>query len=300
MVTTALPTWAAAKTRSMAGSWGAWPDMNKRNIDRLRAAETKGTVEFILYGDSITAYHFGYQIGYKPPASDIFWKKHFGTLNAVPLAIPGDQIGNVWYRMAKGNELPKTPPKVIGLLIGVNDSIRFGEDVTKPRVPPSSDRMDRLLQWIHETLPTTEVILCAITPTSKTPRITQDRNALNTAYKALVTKHAAHGMRIVYADCSASFTSATGTPISSAYSSDGIHITGKGHDAFLKALRTAVDAALVRAASAPAASASSTVATVPRVSSLSSKLTTTHLMLILAACVMCCMSCVVMMSVMGR
>lgn len=263
----------------------------------MRAAETKGTLDFILYGDSITAYHFGYQIGYKPPASDKVWKTHFGTLNAVPLAIPGDQIGQVWYRMAKGGEVPKTPPKVIGLFIGINDCIRFGEDTTKPRVPPSSARMDLLLNWIRSALPTTEVILCALAPVSKTPTITKERNALNASYKALVAKHAAAGMRVVYVDCGASFTASSGAPNATGYSSDGIHLAAKGHEAFLKTLRSAVNAALTRASSAtPNTSSASTLTSyVSAPVSTSTSASSTYAMLVIVACIVCCASSLSMM-----
>ena len=304
-MTTSLPAWASSRVRRMNGSWGGWADMNTRNVNRILAAEKKGRIDFVMYGDSITAYHFGYSYAsYKPPASDAIWKKYFGDLNAVPVGIPGDQIGHLWYRMAKGGEMPSTPPKVIALLIGINDCARFGEDVSKPRVPANADRMDLLLKWIHDTMKDTEVVVCAVTPTAKTA-IVKDRNALNAATKALVTKHKALGMRVVYADCSASFTAASGAPKTSGYLADNVHLTAKGHDVFLKSLRVAVTAALVRApASTPGTTGtlgtpSPTTATTDASTDGTASSSSRHLMIALAACIACFSCCLMVLMAAG-
>lgn len=224
----------------MNGIFKDWPTTQAKNVQRLRDAEKKGRLDFVLYGDSISSFHYGYTVSSKNPGSDVVWKKYFGSLNAVPLAIPGDQIGQVIWRLQKGNEQPKEDPRVVGFLIGINDCIRFGEDKTQPRVPPTTERMKQLLEWVRKNMPTSAVLVCGLTPITNTERLA-DRAALNTAYKSLAESFRRKGMRISYVECGASISNADGTPKSATYLSDTVHLTSKGHDAVLKAMRTAVD-----------------------------------------------------------
>ena len=250
------PSWATRKTRKMNGSWGMWSDVNKRNVERLNTAEKKGRLDFILYGDSISAFHYGYTITKRAPGSNVIWKKHFGDLNAIPLAIAGDQIGQVVWRLMQGHEKPKEDPKVIAFLIGVNDLTRFGEDKTKPRVPPTGDRMQYLLELIRTTMPTTGVIVCALTPTLN-PDILRDRKNLNATYKSLVDKQAQKGMRIKFVDCSNSFSNADGTPKGQDYLTDTVHLTAKAHDIVLGNMREAARSLMTSTTSASSSSPSS-------------------------------------------
>jgi lysophospholipase L1-like esterase len=230
--------WTSSKVRHMAGSWGEWSDMNARNVTRLHEAEKKGPLDFVLYGDSITSFHFGYSIGHTK-GTDTLWKKYFGDLNAVPMGIPGDQIGNVLWRLSSGNEKPASPPKVIGFLIGINDCNRFGEDKSKPRVPSNRERMEALLNWVYAAFPTTAIVVCALTPTTSAGLA--DRNALNVEYQNLVRALAAKGAKITYADCSASFTKSDGTPTDPSYMGDKVHMSARGQEVFLQNLRATVN-----------------------------------------------------------
>lgn len=230
--------WIAPKTRKMSGTFKDWPTMQARNVQRLRDAEKKGRLDFVLYGDSISSFHFGYTVSKSNPGSDAMWKKHFGSMNAVPLAIPGDQIGQVLWRVQRGNEKPVQDPRVVGFLIGVNDVFRFGEDKTRPRVVPTTDRMKQLLTWVKTNMPTSAIVLCGLTPITN-PELLKSRADLNAAYKSM-----AASMGITYVECGSSFSNADGTPKGPGYLGDAVHLTLKGHDLELKAIRYAVDAAL--------------------------------------------------------
>lgn len=281
-----VPSWAVPKTRRMAGVWGTWTDMNKKNVERLHAAEKKGKLDVVLYGDSITSFHFGYTISNKDPGTDKLWKKHFAGLNAVPMAIPGDKIDQVVWRLMKGGEKPQTAPKTIAFLIGINDCTRNGEDLTKPRNPPTIDRMDYLLGWVKQAFPSSSVIVCALTPT--TGRGRSARNALNKDYKTLVEKYAANGMSIRFADCSSSFSKADGLPMDASYLTDTVHLSTKAHDIFLKNLRIALDTPPSSSVTASTPTTATTTATAPVTSSdpKSSK-GVVILLFALALCMMC-------------
>jgi len=249
--------WIASKTRKMNGDYKDWPTTQKRNVQRLQTAEQKGRLDFILYGDSITSFHYGYTISQRNPGTDTIWKKYFGDLNAVPLAIAGDQIGNVLWRLQKGKETPKEDPRAIGFLIGVNDILRFGEDKTQTRVPSTATRMKTLLTWVNTHMPDTAVLLCGLTPTTN-PNVLTERLTLNATYKSLANTFTKRGMHIRYTECAASITNADGTPKGTDYLADTVHLTAKGHKVELKAMRKAVDSLL---SSTPTSSTNSTTST---------------------------------------
>ena len=224
----------------MNGKFIDWPTTQSRNVRRLQEAERNGRLDFVLYGDSISSWHYGYTITKRHPASSALWKKYFGNMNAVPLAIPGDQIGQVLWRLRYGKEKPTKDPRVIGLLIGINDCIRYGEDKSIRRVPTSKRRMNVLLQWTHANMPGSGVILFGLTPTTRTDLLACRLN-LNKAYKQFSLSFAQKGMRIKYVECAANITRADGTPTAPGYLSDAVHLTATGHNVVLRTMRKTVD-----------------------------------------------------------
>jgi len=279
-----IPAWAATKkVRTLNGKWASWANMNTLNGKRLRAAEAKGPVDFIMYGDSITSYHIGYSVTNRFPGSPTIWKKHLGHLNAVPLAIPGDQLGNLVWRLMKGGEKPATPPKVIGLFIGINDCFQFGDkDKLKPRVPSNKDRMDFILAWVQKNCPGSAVVLCALTPNATTS-ILSDRKMTNAAYKELVTKYKAAGMTIEFVDCMPGAAKADGTPVDASMFSDATHLTPKGHELFLSTLRPVIDRLARSSASTSSTSSPSLLGTLGLAS-----ISKTWLVGGVAVCLVCC------------
>jgi lysophospholipase L1-like esterase len=244
--------WITSKTRKLNGMFKDWQTTQTMNVHRLTTAEAKGRLDYVLYGDSITSYHYGYNISRRQPGSIAVWNKYFSDLNAIPMAIPGDQIGQVLWRLQNGKEKPKEDPKVVGILIGLNDILRPGEDTTHPRVPSTQDRMDALLTWIKTNMPTSAVLLCGLTlidmeskypwtPHVMNQTILTERTTINTAYKSLANSFAQRGMRIKYVECTASITNLDGTPLGTGYVADPVHLTFKGHDVELKTMKAAVD-----------------------------------------------------------
>ena len=272
--------WITSKTRKLNGIFKDWSTTQAKNVQRLSVAEAKGRLDYVLYGDSITSYHYGYTISRRNPGSNAVWNKYFSDMNAIPMAIPGDQIGQVLWRLQKGKEKPKEDPKVVGLLIGVNDLLRFGEDTSQPRVPSTQDRMKALLTWIKTNMPTSAVLLCGLTLTTN-PKVLLERSTLNSAYKSLAQSFAQRGMRIKYVECTASVTNLDGTPKGTDYLSDPVHLTAKGHDVELKAMRAAVDSLLAKT---PATTPSSTT---PTATDPPSRNTVYYIAA--AICVFCCL-----------
>ena len=240
-----VPSWAQSKpTRKMSDGWGAWPDVVARNATRLRDAEkaAKGApLDFVLYGDSITAFLNGYSVSSKVPGSEQVWKKHFGKLRAVALGVAGDQVGNVLWRLVNA-ERPATSPKIIGLHIGVNDLIGWGTDGTPP-TPSTIARLGILVRAIATLFPTSITVVFALTPVNGTA-LRQKRAVHNAAAKKLVDTLRTEGTRVVFADCTAAITAASGGPSKRGILGDGVHLTAAGHDAHLKEMRGVVDTIL--------------------------------------------------------
>ena len=111
-----------------------------------------------MYGDSITACLYGYPLA-KAPGCQHIWQKVFGDLKAVPLAAAGDQIGNVLWRFTEGGEQPAKDPKVVAILIGVNDLI--GCEILGIRKPSTKARMERLLRTMCAKMPTSKIKVLA-------------------------------------------------------------------------------------------------------------------------------------------
>jgi lysophospholipase L1-like esterase len=230
-----LPEWAVPKPwRKMRAPWGTWTDVNHRNARRLARLERAGPADFVLYGDSITAFHYGYTLSTRNRATSTYWKKHLGDVRAVPMAIAGDGIGNLVWRLRVGRELPRTPPRAVGVFIGINDVLR-GENVTT-----IDQRMRYLVETVHAAFPTTCIVVCGLTPVGDY-LVALARTAVNDAYRRIVSEYSARDVPIKYVDMLRPFTSANGMPTSPTILYDRVHLTGEGHDTALRALRSALN-----------------------------------------------------------
>lgn len=227
-----VPEWATPKTRvKMASPWGVWHDVQTRNVSRLRQAEGNSRLDFVLFGDGLTAFSYGYSASRNAPGSSGPWQKHFSGLNAVPLGIDRDQIGQLVWRCMIGGEKPSQDPKVVAVLVGMHDLMKKTE-----KDPPTEERMDFFLEWLHATMPTTKVILCGLQPCNGND-LRSKRAELNEAYKALARKHLLAGMNIYYYEPAERLTASNGGPSIPGVLVDGLYLTMRGQDAMLASLR---------------------------------------------------------------
>jgi lysophospholipase L1-like esterase len=218
-----------------------WPDVVARNVTRLRAAEKAAPLDFVLYGDSITAALWGYEVSSKAPGAQAVWEAHFGDKRAVALGIAGDQIGNVLWRVVQ-HERPATDPKVIGLHIGINDLIGWGSGGKDP-VPPTLERLRVLIRTVAGMFPMSVVVVLALTPCNGL-QLRRKRQAHNAAVQKMVESLAKTGVRTAYVDAAATagIVADNGGPSASGILADGVHLTPAGHDKHLRALRSILNA----------------------------------------------------------
>lgn len=246
--TVSVPEWATTKpTRQMRQGWGTWTDVVNKNVQRLRAAEARGIVDFVLYGDSITAFLNGYTLRANNPGSEKVWTDAFRGLNAVALGVAGDQIGQVLWRIMNA-ERPTYDPKVIGLHIGINDLIGWGTTPGAPVVPSTLDRLAILIRTMAITFPTSHILVLALTPVNgaklRTKKIEHNRNAAK-----LVTQLAQNeSIKVSYLNAAQMANiedPKTGGPRAGSKAlGDEVHMSAKGHIAHLAVVRQAVDSIL--------------------------------------------------------
>jgi lysophospholipase L1-like esterase len=185
------------------------------------ASSKKIKYDFVLYGDSITMIAADKHM-------DV-WNKYFGQngMKSAPLGVGGDTVQNLSWRVALGKERFAVPPKVVGLLIGINN---LGKDNTDPVV-----FMDTfLLPYLKAVYPTSKFILIGLLPNTVGGNKNELRMIANRKYWALSKKY---GMQ--YADISKGLV-----PTDKNQFFDGIHPTAGGYDIMYKNLKPYVMTAL--------------------------------------------------------
>ena len=186
-----------------------------RNAKIVESANATGTrYDFVLYGDSITQY-----VGDKH--MDV-WKKYFGHLVAAPLGIGGNTVEELSYRVALGREGFAVGPRVVGILIGINNINHAKND--------PSEKLDQfLLPHLRATWPDSRVLLLGILPSTRA-----EVKPYNAKYKRIAEKHGAQ-----YVSCGATLD-----PADTRFFPDGTHPSAAGYHAVYPCLRRAVDSAL--------------------------------------------------------
>ena len=201
-----MPSWAQQGT--VVGPTLGLYEGNQKTVADMDASG--GHFDFLLYGDSITAFLT------RNPAT---FKKHFGDKKAAALGVGGNTVEQLAWRIMSGQERPARAPKCVAFNIGVNNSMG---DVSR-----TASRMETLLQWMRRAYPQTTLVLMALLPTS---RAGLDVRGTNRLYSDLAKR-----LGIVYAECGQDMD-----PDDTSLYSDGLHPTAGGHDVVLKCLRKIV------------------------------------------------------------
>ncbi|CAK0785417.1 hypothetical protein CVIRNUC_008626 [Coccomyxa viridis] len=186
-----------------AEGWGVgWLNFHSKLVREVQRADENEGFELIFYGDSITEDWRGTSGGLPWPigsgTADVFYK-HFGSkYRAEVLAIAGDQIGHLWWRILNG-ELPKKPPKAFTMLIGTNDlnaaDCNMNETELLATVPGISYRVTEIIKLLRRAAPDAHIVIQGLLPRGsawvgpkewKWPnRFTKPIEAVNQAFEEL-------------------------------------------------------------------------------------------------------------------
>ena len=196
-----------------------------RNAGIVQTANANNTrYDFALYGDSITMIAADSHMN--------VWNKYFGQngMKSAPLGVGGDTIQKLSWRLSLGKERFIVPPKVVGLLIGINN---IGLESSDPAMYLDSF----LLPYLKAVYPTSQILLIGLLPqvywaTKENMRIEANKNYMMLAkkyrtYSALTKKYNMH-----YIDISKGLNPSDTTQLY-----DGLHPTAAGYEIIYNNLR---------------------------------------------------------------
>lgn len=192
----------------------------RRNNKRLvqKANEDGIRYDMVLYGDSIT---------WKASTYPGVWGDYFGDLGApsAPLGVIFNQVSDLAYRITTGDELFTLPPKVVVLLIGVNNI---------ERGPQPADDLDGLIKWLQQAYPGTHLIVLNLLPTDVDVYL--DIEGTNKQYKRVAAENG-----VQFSTCGSDID-----PSDRSQLYDGIHPTPRGLEILFSCLAPQVKAAVAQ------------------------------------------------------
>lgn len=172
----------------------------------------------IFLGDSIA---HGMQFGQPPEGGAGVWRERFAPLGAAAFAVPGDKTQNLLWRIGEGGELDGLHPKVVVLLIGVNNLI------TKNTPDETAAGIAAVVQQVKKVLPDTKILLLGIFPCYVGPDV-QLTNAIIANLEDL--------QQIYYLDIGDKFLESDGK-ISKTKLRDGLHPSEEGYQVMAEAIQ---------------------------------------------------------------
>lgn len=201
--------------------WGKQKDSAQREVDKSKQivaeANRKNTrYDFVMYGDSITAFHLN--------TPDV-WNKVFGDIKATPLAMGGSTTAELAWRLINGGEKLKKAPKNVAVLIGIND-IKSGNDDPVPRV-------EYIIKWMRTTWPESKIFLIGLYPNTHESEFKFKTTVadINKQYAQVAARQGA-----TFIDCGSKINMAD-----KKMSTDGTHPTAAGHEKLLPCIRAAMN-----------------------------------------------------------
>ena len=180
-------------------------DYNKKTMGGTATTEP---LDFVLYGDSITAV--------LAVRKKELWSKYFGHVRAMPMGVGASTVETLTWRMMQGGERPPRAPRVMAFLIGTNNRTAHQQ---------AASRLEYLLRWVQREYPTSRLILFSILP----EKMGSGFAAKNELWKRLAAK-----LGITFATCGQSLN-----PSNPALMPDGLHPSDAAYDQVLPCMVSA-------------------------------------------------------------
>ena len=206
VVNTKLPKTCIAAPR---GSW--WPNYHKNMLKR-----EPQNMKVMFLGDSITMM-WRSQSGLE--GGTLVWEKHYKNIPAGNYGISGDKTENVLWRITEGNDLDGTNPKVIVLLIGINNLLQ------KSSPEDTAVGIKEIVKVLREKLPQSKILLLGVFPCCKNPKH-PIRDKVKKVNKIIC--NLADNKKIWYLDIGNVFLEKDGS-ISKKVLRDYLHLSEKGY-----------------------------------------------------------------------
>ena len=208
--------------------------------DKNVAAVKSGAFGLAMIGDSITDTLHAFGGKYAP--MEAVWAKHYAPRHAINLGHNGFRTEQILWCLQNGELDFKTPPKVIVLLIGTNNSDdRHFNKVHTPEEILAGTKA--IVDLIRRRLPTTKIIVLRIFPRGgdsekgvSPPAFNSSARCIETCRRAgELTKQLADGEHVCWLDINHVFLRADGT-INTDLMWDLLHPSPAGAEAWAQAI----------------------------------------------------------------
>ncbi|MEI6502479.1 MAG: GDSL-type esterase/lipase family protein [Armatimonadota bacterium] len=190
----------------------------------MLTTEKKPDRQIVFLGDSITMM-WRSQSGYE--GGTPVWEKYYAPRQACNLGISGDRTEHVLWRITEGGDLDGLNPKVLVLMIGINNRL---QDNDKPQWVAAG--IKTIVDYIKVKLPTTKLLLLGDFPCWEQP--TDPARQWVKEVNALIAPLADH-QRVWYLDLGPKFLEPDGT-IVKAKLRDMLHLSEIGYGLWAKAM----------------------------------------------------------------
>jgi lysophospholipase L1-like esterase len=185
--------------------------------------------QVIFLGDSITMM-WRTQSGYE--GGTPVWEKYYAPLPAANLGISGDRTEQLLWRITQGGDLEGTHPKVVVLLIGINNLLQRQD---KPE--QVAEGIGTLVGYLKHKLPDTRILLLGLFPLWEQP--TDPARAWVKQVNGLI-KPFADRQRVWYLDIGDKFLEPDGT-ISKVKLRDLLHLSEIGYGIWAENMQPYLD-----------------------------------------------------------
>jgi len=139
-----------------------WPAYRKQ----MRAREPRQEAQVVFLGDSITMMWRSQQ-GFE--GGTAVWEKYYAPFHAANFGIAADRTEHVLWRITQGGELDGMNPKVLVLLIGVNNLTGWSGRAGGDSPEHTAEGIATIVGYLKQHLPQTKILLLGIFPCMEKP-----------------------------------------------------------------------------------------------------------------------------------
>lgn len=179
--------------------------------------EKKPDLQLVFLGDSITMM-WRSQSGYE--GGTPVWEQYYALRNTGNFGISGDRTEHILWRITEGGDLDGLSPKVLVLLIGINN---YGQTHSTPQ--DVSAGISTIVGYLKTKLPETKILLLGVFPCNDRPEnpVREWVRQVNSRIKPLADRQ-----RVWYLDMGDKFVEPDGT-ITREKLRDLLHLSEKGY-----------------------------------------------------------------------
>jgi beta-glucosidase len=199
------------------GTW--WPNHHKNMLK----CEPKN-MKVMFLGDSLTMM-WRSQSGYEGGTN--VWNKFYKDLSAGNYGISGDKTENVLWRITDSNDLEGTNPKVVILLIGINNLLQ------KDSPEATAAGIKKIIWVLRKKLPESKILLLGVFPCWKNPKH-PIRNKIKTVNKTI--SELGDNKNVWFLDIGDVFLEKDGS-INKKILRDHLHLSEKGYQRWAEAMQ---------------------------------------------------------------